>query len=135
MKFPIVNGLRSLVLGTPGTMRAWLNGLVLEGKKRETAGTADEYDDNEKEFVGERLALVNDDLEMVATVEVTDVVDSTFAEVPWSFAEAEGEGETSIETWREAHRNFWSDVGVDVTDDLPVVLVYFQIVEPVGTPT
>jgi uncharacterized protein YhfF len=110
MKFPIVNGLRSLELGTPSTMRAWLNGLVLEGKKRATAGTADGYDDNEKEFVGERLALVNDDLEMVATVEVTDVVDSTFAEVAWSFAEAEGEGETSIQTWREAHRNFWSDV-------------------------
>ncbi|HEV3187159.1 MAG TPA: ASCH domain-containing protein [Acidimicrobiales bacterium] len=134
MKFPVVNGLRTLELGTPGTMRKWLNGLVLEGKKRATAGTADEYEENEMEFIGERLALVDDDLVMVATVEVTDVVASTFANVPWSFAEAEGEGDTSLETWREGHRRFWSNEGVDVTDALPVVLVYFKLVEPSNSP-
>ena len=129
MNIPVVNGLRTLELGTPGTMREWLNGLVLEGKKRATAGTADEYEENEKEFVGERLALVNDELVMVATVEVTDVVESTFGNVPWSFAETEGEGDTSIEEWREGHRRFWSNEGVDVTDELPVVLVYFKLVD------
>jgi uncharacterized protein YhfF len=110
-------------------MREWLNGLVLEGKKRATAGTAHEYEENEMEFVGERLALVDDDLMMVATVEVTDVVESTFGEVPWSFAEAEGEGDTSLEEWRDGHRRFWSNEGVDVTDELPVVLVYFKLVD------
>jgi len=129
MNIPVVNGLRTLELGTPGTMREWLNELVLEGKKRATAGTADEYEENEKEFVGERLALVNDELVMVATVEVTDVVESTFGNVPWSFAETEGEGDTSIEEWREGHRRFWSNEGVDVTDELPVVLVYFKLVD------
>jgi uncharacterized protein YhfF len=129
MKFPLVNGLRTLELGTPGPMREWLNGLVLEGKKRATAGTADEYQENEKEYVGERLALVNDELVMVATVEVTDVVESTFGDVPWSFAEAEGEGDASLEEWREGHRRFWSNEGVAVTDELPVVLVYFKLVD------
>lgn len=129
MKFPVVDGLRTLELGTPGTMRAWLNGLVLEGKKQATAGTSDDYKDNEREFVGERLALVNDNLEKVGTVEVTGVVETTYDDVPWSFAQAEGEGDTSIEEWRAGHRRFWSNEGVNVTDEMPVFLVYFKLVE------
>ena len=105
MKFPVVDGLRTLELGTPGSIREWLNGLVLEGEKRATAGTTDDYEDNEKEYVGERLALVNDDLVKVGIVEVTGVVETTFGEVPWSFAQAEGEGDTSIEEWRAGHRS------------------------------
>jgi len=129
MKFPVVDGLRALELGTPGTMREWLNGLVLEGKKRATAGTSDEYEDNEKEFVGEWLALVNDDLDKVGTVEVTEVIETTFANVPWSFAQAEGEGDASIEEWRSGHRRFWTNEGVGVTDEMPVVLVFFKLVD------
>lgn len=127
MKFPKVDGLRTLELGTPGTMRDWLNGLVLEGKKHATAGTTYDYEDNERGFVGERLALVNDNLEKVGTVEVTGVVETTFGDVPWSFAQAEGEGDTSIEEWRAGHRRFWSGEGVDVTDEMPVSLVFFRL--------
>jgi uncharacterized protein YhfF len=132
VKFPVVDGLRTLELGTPGTMREWLNGLVLEGTKQATAATTDEYEDNEKEFVGERLALVNDDLVKVGIVEVTGVVDTTFGEVPWSFAQAEGEGDTSIEEWRAGHQRFWSSEGVNVTDEMPVFLVYFKLVDRSG---
>ena len=129
MKFPVVDGLRTLELGTPGAMREWLNGLVLEGKKQATAGTTDDYDDNEMEFVGERLALVNDNLERVGTVEVTRVHETSFDQVPWSFAQAEGEGDASIEEWRAGHRRFWGGEGVNVTDDMPVFLVYFKLVD------
>ncbi|MHB8380339.1 MAG: ASCH domain-containing protein [Acidimicrobiales bacterium] len=129
MKFPVVDGLRTLELGTPGTVREWLNGLVLEGKKQATACTNDEYEDNEKEFIGERLALVNDNLERVGTVEVTGVAEATFGTVPWSFALAEGEGDASIEEWRAGHRRFWTQEGVSVTDDTPVFLVFFKLVD------
>jgi len=125
----VVDGLRTLELGTPGTMRERLNGLVLEGQKRATAGTTGDYDDNEREFVGERLALVNDNLEKVGIVEVTGVVETTFGDVPWSFAQAEGEGDTSIEEWRAVHRRFWSSEGVNVSDEMPVVLIFFTLVE------
>jgi len=52
MRFPVIGGLRALELGTPGPMRERLNGLVLAGTKRATAGTLEEYEDNELEEVG-----------------------------------------------------------------------------------
>ena len=76
-----------------------------------------------------RLAVVNDNLEKVGTVEVTGVVETTFGDVAWSFAQAEGEGDTSIEEWRAGHRRFWSNVGVNVTDEMPVFLVFFKLVD------
>jgi len=35
--------MRALELGTPGEMRTWLNGLVIDGRKRATAGLLSEY--------------------------------------------------------------------------------------------
>lgn len=128
MKFPVIDGLRTLELGSPGPMRARLNALVLEGTKRATAGTTDDYADNEREYVGERLALVDDHTNKIAVVEVTDTVSTTFADVPWSFAQAEGEGDVSIEAWRAGHRRYWEGEGVLVSDDLPVYLIYFRLV-------
>ncbi|MFI5034891.1 MAG: ASCH domain-containing protein [Acidimicrobiales bacterium] len=128
MPFPVVDGLRTLELGTPGAMRRRLNDLVLAGRKRATAGTTEEYDDNEYEFVGERLALVDDDLVKVGVVAVTATTLTTFGAVPWSFAQAEGEGDTSIEEWREGHARFWAGEGLAVTDDTPVFLIYFDLV-------
>jgi uncharacterized protein YhfF len=109
-------------------MRARLNELVLTGQKRATAGTTEEYDDNEYEHVGERLALVDDDLHKVGVVEVTGTALTTFGAVPWSFAQAEAEGDESLDQWREGHRRFWTGEGVVVTDDMPVFLVYFTLV-------
>jgi hypothetical protein len=39
--WPRVDGLRAMELGAPGGMRQWLNGLVLAGRKRATAGLLD----------------------------------------------------------------------------------------------
>lgn len=135
MTFGIVDGLRTLDLGTPGEMRTHLNDLVLAGRKRATAGLLTEYQgaDEQPEVPGERLVLVDDDGARVATVEVERVEIRRLADVGWEFAEAEGEGFTSVEHWRRAHREFWRDAGVDVGDDAEVVLVWFRLVR--GTQT
>jgi uncharacterized protein YhfF len=44
MSFPVVSGLRSLELGSPGASRQRLTALVLEGRKRATAGLVAEYE-------------------------------------------------------------------------------------------
>ena len=129
MPFPVVDGLRSLELGTPGPMRERLNALVLAGLKRATAGLTSDYVDEPFETPGERLALVDDHQRRIATVQVTAVRQTTFAEVPWSFAASEHEGDTSIEEWRAGHRAFWEGEGVAVTDDMPVWLIYFELVD------
>jgi uncharacterized protein YhfF len=129
MPFPLVDGLRALELGTPGPMRERLNALVVAGLKRATAGLVSDYVDEPFETPGEHLALVDNDLRRIATVQVTAVIESTFAQVPWSFAATEHEGDASIEEWRDGHRAFWEGEGVVVTDDMPVYLVYFELVE------
>lgn len=128
--WPRIGGLRTLDLGTPGEMRANLNTLVLAGVKQATAGLLSEYDreGEQLEHVGERLALVDDHDGLVAVVEVTDVEVVPFAGVSWDFARSEGEGDRSIEEWRDGHAAFWARAGTPVEDDTPIVCVRFRLV-------
>jgi uncharacterized protein YhfF len=59
---------------------------------------------------------------------VTRVERVPFAEVTWEFAEAEGEGFTSVEDWRDRHRSFYAREGLTVTDDAHVVCLWFRLV-------
>jgi uncharacterized protein YhfF len=129
--WPRVGELRALELGTPGEMRTLLNGLVLSGHKRATAGLyqADYVDEGEElERPGERLALVDDDGAALAEVEVTAASLVPLSEVTWEFAEAEGEGFRSVDHWRELHTRFWTSGGAEVTDETIVTCVYFRLV-------
>ncbi|MFC7719990.1 ASCH domain-containing protein [Nonomuraea recticatena] len=90
-----IEGLRVLGLGTPGGLRAELNGLVLSGAKTGTAGLLEhDYraEGEELERAGERLALVDDDDQPIAVIEVTAVEVVPFGEVTWEFADSEGRG-------------------------------------------
>ncbi|GIJ22221.1 ASCH domain-containing protein [Micromonospora lutea] len=128
--WPRIGGLRTLDLGTPGDLRTRLNTLVLAGVKTATAGLLAEYTEEgeELEHVGERLALVDDADALVAVVEVTGIEVTRFAEVPWDFARAEGEGDRSVEEWRAGHAAYWARVGTPVTDDSEIVCVRFRLV-------
>jgi uncharacterized protein YhfF len=125
-----IDGLRLLEIGTPGEMRQRLNGLILTQRKRATAGLLLDYvrENEELEFVGERLALVDDDQRRIAVVEVVKVDTVPFGEVSWKFAQAEGEGDESLEEWREGHLRFWTSFGEVVDDATPVVLLWFELV-------
>jgi uncharacterized protein YhfF len=134
--WPRVGEMRGFELGTPGEMQARLNGLVLAGEKMATAGLWIEDYVGEGEAldeVGERQALLDADGKVQAIIEITRVERVRFADVEWEFAEAEGEGDTSIEEWREGHREYWTEAGVAVDDDTPIVCVWFQVVDEVGT--
>lgn len=130
MPFPIVDGRRVLEIGTPGVMRQHLNQLILNGHKRATAGLLVDYvrDNEELESPGDLLTLVDDNSRRVTTVVVKGVETVPFIEVPWSFAQAEGEGDESLEEWREGHRRFWTDAGEMIDDHTPVVLIWFEVV-------
>lgn len=121
-------------LGGPGASRAFLNDCVLGGSKRATAGLLSEYgEENEPwEHVGEHLVLVDDDLNALGVIEVIRVEPTTFSEVTWAFAEAEGEGFTDLEDWRNRHLEFWARSGQIVTDETPVLCIYFDLLSPAG---
>ena len=121
----------SLALGTPGSFRAQLNGLVLSGAKTATTGLLAEYarEDEVVEHVGERLALVDDADGYVAMVEITAVARCRFDEVSLPHAVAEGEGWESVEDWHRDHRHYWSAQGIAVDDGTEVVCLSFRLVE------
>lgn len=85
-------------------MRDRLNALVLAGTKTATAGLwKDEYEPHEEavDVVGERQVVLDSNDEATAMVEITRVETHRFADVPWEFALAEGEGFRDIEHWRD----------------------------------
>jgi cystathionine gamma-synthase len=129
MTFPMVDGLRTMELGSPGRMRAWLNDLVLAGRKTATAGLVEEYDAEAEppEQVGERLVLVDDNGARRGVIVVERVERRRMADVDWEFAHAEGEGFTSVENWASSHREFWAADGYEVGDDTEVELVWFRL--------
>ncbi|MFI8368256.1 ASCH domain-containing protein [Streptomyces sp. NPDC085466] len=129
--WPRVNGMRVLELGTPGEMRERLTGLVLAGRKTATTGLLSEYVEEAEglEFAGERLALVGDEGTHVATIEITGVEVVPYREVTWEHAAAEGEGDRSLEEWRDGHSRFWAGIGTPVADDTSVVCMRFQVVD------
>lgn len=134
MSFPVVDGLRSLELGTPGEMRSRLNALVLAGRKVATFGLVTEYRDEGEphEHVGERLALLDDAGTRVATVEVVDVRPTRVGEVTWAMVEAEGEGDASVADWRAGHDRFWQGEGEPpLADDTELLWFRFRVVDPV----
>jgi uncharacterized protein YhfF len=125
--WPRVRGMRSMEMGTPGAMRAELTKLVLDGRKTATTGLLDDYREEAEglEYPGEKLALLDDGGEMVGVLTISHVEVRSFGDVAWEHAKAEGEGDSSIEEWREGHVRYWGRLGKQVDDETPVVCLRF----------
>jgi uncharacterized protein YhfF len=128
--FPVVNGLRSIEFGTPGESREKLNNFVLHGNKRATAGLRREYEDEGEpiEHNGEHLAMLDNNGNHVATLEVTRVEVLRFIDVPDEFALAEAEGDLNAADFRASHLAYWTRVGEEVNDETEIVTVYFNLI-------
>jgi uncharacterized protein YhfF len=130
--WPRAEGFRAFSFGDAGPMRRRLTALALAGAKVATAGLLqqDYVDEGEPiEVVGERQALLGDDGEVAAIIEITRVETHRLLEVPWEFAQAEGEGFRSIQQWRDGHRSYYAKLGIDVDDRTSFVCVWFRLVE------
>ena len=130
MAFLRINGLRSIEFGTPGPMRDHLNDLIINANKRATAGLLKEdyIDEGEEiEFVGEKLAILDNQQKQIGIIKVTRVEVLEFKDVPTEFALAEAEGDLSGDDFRKSHFKFWSSVGIEVKPETKVVTVYFDL--------
>ena len=127
--FPVVDNLRSIEFGTPGKSRENLVNFIINGNKRATAGLAADYEKEgeEVEFVGECLSMVDNDGKHVATLQVTRVDTSRFADVPDEFALAEAEGDLNAADFRASHMEYWTKVGETITDDTMINQIYFTL--------
>jgi len=127
--FPVVDNLRSIEFGTPGKSRENLVNFIINGNKRATAGLAADYEKEgeEVEFVGECLSMVDNDGKHVATLQVTRVDTTRFADVPDEFALAEAEGDLNAADFRASHMQYWTKVGETITDDTMINQIYFTL--------
>jgi uncharacterized protein YhfF len=126
--------------GTP--LREQLVAAVLRGEKTATAGLLVDYERDGEALpeVGERYAVVDNDGDDVAVIEITEVRVLPVGETDLQFARDEGEGFESVAAWREAHDRFWrgyaseirdylGDPDWDVTDETLYVAERFRLVD------
>jgi len=68
----------------------------------------------------------------ICIIETTEVSASRFNTVDEEFARAEGEGDLSLEYWREAHIKFFSRVlpkiGREFSEEMPLVCERFKLI-------
>jgi len=109
--------------------------LVIRGQKRATASLYDIY-----EYIDEPLPKAGDysvvtDWEGIArcVIKTTRVEITPFNLISQEFARKEGEGDLSLEYWREVHREFFSrdlreTLGKEFKEDMLVVCEEFELV-------
>ena len=113
-------------------MRHRLTEAVLCGDKTATGALLEHEYVSQGEFVesaGEIQVLLGRGDTVAAIVEVTRVETHAFSEVPWEFAQAEGEGFRSIDHWRSGHRSYYEQEGIEVSDAALFVCVWFRVLE------
>jgi uncharacterized protein YhfF len=107
--------------------------LVLDGTKTATAGALWDYENDEVPLpeIGSLSIIVDGRGHPRALIETTAVEVRPFAEVDAEHARLEGEGDLSLEHWRDVHRRFFAEVATHdrpVDDAMPVVLERFRVV-------
>ena len=109
--------------------------LVIEGKKRATGASLWSVEDEGKRppIPGDLSIVTNWAGEPMCIIETTDVDIVAFRDVTDDFAAAEGEGDGSLEYWRECHRDYFTrecdKSGREFSEDMLVVCERFRVVD------
>jgi uncharacterized protein YhfF len=108
--------------------------LVLAGKKTATCGSLWEGEAESKPLpqVGDLWVELDGSGKPVCITETVEVTIRKYNEVDARFAHDEGEGDLSLDYWREAHRNYFSRVlrktGKEFSEEMPLVCERFKLI-------
>ena len=111
-----------------------LGQLVLSGKKTATCSALWEWEAEKKPIPqpGWLTIVLNGQDQPICIIETTEVLACHFDAVDEEFAQAEGEGDLSLEYWREAHKKFFSrtlpNIDKEFSEDMPVVCERFKLI-------
>ena len=128
--------------GLTGEYEAWafgevpdkLAGLVVNGNKRATSSAyaAYEAEGEEAPKAGEYSIILDSKDEAVCIIKTIKVDIVPFKEVSAEFAAKEGEGDLSLNYWRDVHQSFFTEelkeIGMDFSEDILVVCEEFEVV-------
>jgi uncharacterized protein YhfF len=111
-----------------------LAALALEGKKRATTSLPIEYTSSNEPLprAGDLSIIVRGDGSPVVIIECTRVTSAVFDEIDAEYAATEGEGDGSLEYFREAHIDYFTKVcarlGGSFDGATPVLCQVFRVV-------
>jgi uncharacterized protein YhfF len=98
--------------------------LVLAGKKTATCWAASE---GVLSHVGERMVMLDGAGRPRAVLETTELTQCRYDEVDAAFASDEGEDDRTLESWRRAHRNYFTRKG-QFAPDMMLYCERFRVV-------
>lgn len=110
--------------------------LVLNGTKRATASLYESYIFEKEPIpkVGDYSVITNWEGEGKCIIQTTAINICPFKDVTEAFARREGEGDKSLDYWRDVHRHFFSlecdDMSKTFDEDMLVICEEFEVVYP-----
>ena len=111
-----------------------LGALIADGTKTATCSALWEYEAEGEPLpeTGLKTIVLNGNGDPLCIIETTEVEVRPYEEVDAQFAYEEGEGDRSLEYWREAHWRFFArtlpSVGKEPTVDIPLVCERFRVI-------
>ncbi len=118
-------GLRSFAFGDGPALADELLDLVIAGIKTATCSTEDEPNISTP---GEQWVVRDGRGDPRCVIETTEVTYRRFGDVDATFAYEEGEGDRSLDYWREAHRTYFGRQG-KFREDMMLMCERFRLVE------
>ncbi|MBQ1377239.1 MAG: ASCH domain-containing protein [Lachnospiraceae bacterium] len=128
--------------GIKGTYEAWAFGeaqdklaaLMAAGVKTATSSSYILYEKEQEPLpeAGDYSVILNSRDEAVCIIKTVKVTVLPYDQVPAEFAYKEGEGDRSLNYWREVHEAFFAnelaEAGLAFSEDMPVVCEEFEVV-------
>ena len=120
--------------GDSPAMADELGALIVQGAKTATCSAVWEWEAEGNPIPQAGLITIALDGrgEPLCIVEAVEMTVRNYNEVDADFAREEGEGDLSLNYWREEHRNFFSRVlpkiGKEFSEDMPLVCERFRVI-------
>lgn len=111
-----------------------LGALIVQGTKTATCSALWEWEaeGNPIPKAGYLTIALDGRGEPLCIVETTEISIHNYNEVDADFAREEGEGDLSLDYWRQAHKNYFSRVlkkiGKEFSEDMPLVCERFRVI-------
>nr|WP_201470566.1 ASCH domain-containing protein [Microbacterium hydrocarbonoxydans] len=107
--------------------------LVLEGVKTGTASSLWDYEatGDPQPYLGEFSIILDGSGAPRAVIETTDLRTVPFDQVTAEHAHAEGEGDRTLDYWRESHERYWRSYSENprgFAPDMPVICERFRVI-------
>lgn len=105
--------------------------LVLSGDKRATTSLYSEFIEDKKSLpkIRERSIILHDNNNDACLIEIEKVIITEFKNITDDFAFIEGEGDKSLEYYRNEHYKIFKKIDLNFNDESKVVFEMFKVIE------